>query len=191
MAVQTVAMGILGYSILHMGIWLQFHHMIPASANISLACLECLRMYVNIYIYIYIWTCCEYLAPLLIPALWISVNMLSSLAVSLCSSLAVCLTTIMITGGLYLGVHTISYDDCPCILFNMFQTHISFDTGVCGANTIKSMKQPSERSSACWHTMWYLCLPPIFKLRISKFGVWVKRFLTWRRWAFLAHRLIS
>ena len=34
-------------------------------------------------------------------------------------------------------------------------------------------------------------LRPIFKLRISKFGVWVKRILTSRRWVFLAHRLIS
>ena len=31
----------------------------------------------------------------------------------------------------------------------------------------------------------------IFKLRISKFGVWVNRILTSRRWAFLAHRLFS
>ena len=32
---------------------------------------------------------------------------------------------------------------------------------------------------------------PIFKLRISKFGVWVKQILKRRRWAFLVHRLIS
>ena len=29
-----------------------------------------------------------------------------------------------------------------------------------------------------------------FKLRISKFGVWVKQIIKRRRWAFLAHRLI-
>ena len=34
-------------------------------------------------------------------------------------------------------------------------------------------------------------LRSIFELRISEFGVWVKRILTWRRWAFLVHRLIS
>ena len=32
---------------------------------------------------------------------------------------------------------------------------------------------------------------PIFKLRIYNFGVWVKQFLKQKRWAFLAHRLIS
>ena len=32
---------------------------------------------------------------------------------------------------------------------------------------------------------------PIFKLRIYNFGAWVKQILTQRRWAFLAHRLIS
>ena len=30
-----------------------------------------------------------------------------------------------------------------------------------------------------------------YTLRISKFGVWVKRILKRRRWIFLAHRLIS
>ena len=34
-------------------------------------------------------------------------------------------------------------------------------------------------------------LRPIFKLRISEFGVWVKQILKRRRWAFLARRLIS
>ena len=34
-------------------------------------------------------------------------------------------------------------------------------------------------------------LRSIFKLRVSKFGVWAKQILTSRRWAFLAHRLIS
>ena len=32
---------------------------------------------------------------------------------------------------------------------------------------------------------------PIFKLRISKSGVWVKQILERRRWIFLVHRLIS
>ena len=34
-------------------------------------------------------------------------------------------------------------------------------------------------------------LRPIFKLSISKFGVWVKQIIKRRRWTFLVHRLIS
>ena len=36
-----------------------------------------------------------------------------------------------------------------------------------------------------------ITLRPIFKLRISKFGVWVKQNLKRRRWIFLVHHLIS
>ena len=57
------------------------------------------------------------------------------------------------------------------------------DTGVilsclCGSagRTQKSLKIPQY-------------IRPMFKLRISKFGVWVKQVFKRRRWIFLAHRL--
>ena len=41
-----------------------------------------------------------------------------------------------------------------------------------------------------WVRLHLYRVPSIFKLRISKFGVWVKRIIKRRRWIFLARRLI-
>ena len=46
-----------------------------------------------------------------------------------------------------------------------------------------------SRNLIALRNVWYV--RPIFELRISDFGIWVKQILKRRRWAFLAHRLIS
>ena len=52
--------------------------------------------------------------------------------------------------------------------------------------------RPCTRKKArCLRIVSPQIIRPIFKLRISKIGVWVKQILKRRRWIFLAHRLIS
>ena len=58
---------------------------------------------------------------------------------------------------------------------------------------VKAIRRPREheekqRRLCCSASL--RSIRSIFKLRISKFGVWVKQILKQRRWAFLAHRLL-
>ena len=66
---------------------------------------------------------------------------------------------------------------------------------ILAAKAIKVMilaaKAMNMRCSGCCRWQLIFIVRPIFKLRISKFGVWVNQILKRRRWIFLMHRLIS